>query len=410
MLAKFSVGCSASIADCLCLTGCATSVAILGVLDVVTAAYGTLMEVLTVLARPVEGHIVFACLVARVPLIGRICIVLCARAATGAIVPIGIAFLTVRRRRSYGVIHLLGVVMSESFYQHITAFGTNLIGRTACRRTARVVGYCDNNVFCNAIVICRVGRSERHRYCDIAHLSERCLACKAPSGRKCDIIRSLAYADGEVCRLARCIVGSKVACRLTEGYGAFHGYRFVKVGRRRRNGIAYLSCARCGNNTAFIDRCVTAYDRIGKCALVAANAYLIFLFPSRGIRRSRYGQCLRSLVQHNREGLGCRIVVVGCRLGYGQGKGAACLCDIRHNAVCKVEGYAVLCGCRIGERSVACAAHVVSEVNRQALRVGKFILGKSDGLVGFADINFYDGIRCRRFIVQSCFYNAEIII
>ena len=49
VVAKFSVGCSASSADCLFLTGCVTSVAILGVLDVVTAAYGTLMEVLIVL-------------------------------------------------------------------------------------------------------------------------------------------------------------------------------------------------------------------------------------------------------------------------------------------------------------------------------------------------------------------------
>ena len=67
----------------------------------------------------------------------------------------GVSALTKIRPR------LVFKIVIECFYQNRSAFRTNLICRTVCRRTARVVGYCDNNVFCNAIVICRVGRSER---------------------------------------------------------------------------------------------------------------------------------------------------------------------------------------------------------------------------------------------------------
>jgi len=245
--------------------------------------------------------------------------------------------------------------MSESFNENLAAFGTNLIGRTACRRTARVVGHRDSENFGINAIVCRVGRSEYRRQRNVAHLSERGLALESPSRRKRDIIGRMSYADGEVCRFARCIIGSKVACRLSEGHRELLCFCFVEIGYRRRNGIAYLTCAVCGNHAVCIHACVTACDRIGECACVTANAHCEALLPSRCARSSRYGQGLRALIQRNREGFACRIVVIACRLIHRQGKGAACLRDIRYNAICKVKLYAVLIRYLKGERSIACA-------------------------------------------------------
>ena len=54
-------------------------------------------------------------------------------------------------------------IVSECFNENLAAFGTNLIGRTACRRTARVVGHRDSEIFGINAIVCRVGRNEYRR-------------------------------------------------------------------------------------------------------------------------------------------------------------------------------------------------------------------------------------------------------
>ena len=90
------------------------------------------MEVLFVLCSPISRHLVLACLGACIPLIGCICIILCALAATRTIIPVGIHLLAVGCRRFDGVIYLLGVAMTKSvgcfaFFNGVSAVGANQV-------------------------------------------------------------------------------------------------------------------------------------------------------------------------------------------------------------------------------------------------------------------------------------------
>ena len=187
-------------------------------------------------------------------------------------------------------------IMSERFNENLAAFGTNLIGRTACRRTASVTGNDNREIDVCGVKVYGIRGSKSCGYSVALNRGKLNIGDPFPTLGKRDIKRAVFDADGKSC--GHYVIGSLVAGCEIVGYLNRFGCRLVEIGLRCGRGDCSLAHSRCGQHVP-VNAQVLIGRGIGYRACVSACDKLNLIHDGGRLDRGRNGEVLCTFVNGN---------------------------------------------------------------------------------------------------------------